>query len=80
MNFTLLSQGRVITISRLSACHALVCEDKPVSGYSIFKEKMHLYVEWYIIGRRRREKALTRQIREIVGQLIEDGWDCTFVG
>ena len=70
MNFTLLSQGKVLTISRLDDTHAFIaCDDK-----------LDLYVKWWVMGKKNRRAYMTRQIRIIVGTLIEDGWDCVFVG
>lgn len=71
MNFTLMSQDKTLTISRVDDTHASICCNLDVQ---------HLYVKWWILGKKNRARHMDRQIRMIVGQLIEDGWDCQFVG
>jgi len=71
MNFTLISQEKVLTISRIDDSHVTIC-----CNYEV----RHLYVKWWILGKKNRERYMTRQVRQIVGQLIEDGWDCQYIG
>jgi hypothetical protein len=70
MNYiTLINNDNVITISRLSAGSAT---------YTFNYTVIHLYTKWWIIFNR--ERHMTRQIRMIVGQLIEQGWEVGHIG